>query len=143
MKQKLISLLFLLGLPFTVFAAMPTQPASAQAQPLQQFAICGDSLFGIFPTWSKYIQDSCDSEVELNNINDFWLIGLAAFEIITRLAGFIAVGFLITGGFFYMTSQGNPQKIAGAQKTILMAVIGLAVAFLSTAIVNFVGRTLG
>ena len=50
----------------------------------------------------------------------------------------IGVVFVLIGGINYMTSQGDAAKVEKAKKTILYAVIGLVIAALSFAIVNFV-----
>ena len=57
--------------------------------------------------------------------------------------GIIAVIVIIVGGVFYMTSQGDPGKVARAKNAILYAVIGLLVVLLSFAIVNFVLTNIG
>ncbi len=53
----------------------------------------------------------------------YWLVGILAFAAI------------IYGGFQYMTAGGNPEAAANGQKTILYAVIGLALAALAYGIV--------
>ncbi len=52
--------------------------------------------------------------------------------------GIVAVIMLIVGGFRYVLSNGNEKSVSGAKDTILYAVIGIVVALLSFAIVNFV-----
>lgn len=52
--------------------------------------------------------------------------------------GIIAVIFIIIGGIRYVVSQGDEKSIQGAKNTILYAVIGLVIAILAFAIVNFV-----
>jgi len=52
--------------------------------------------------------------------------------------GIISVIVVIIGGVFYITSQGEPDKIKRAKNAILYAVIGLIISLLSFAIVNFV-----
>ena len=54
------------------------------------------------------------------------------------VAGIVAVVAIIIGGLRYILSQGNEKAIEGAKNTILYAVIGLIVAVLAYAIVNFV-----
>lgn len=54
------------------------------------------------------------------------------------ILGAIAVIMIIIGGIRYATSNGDPGSIKGAKDTILYAVIGLIVAILAYAIVNFV-----
>ncbi|MCX6805318.1 MAG: hypothetical protein NT114_01325 [Patescibacteria group bacterium] len=58
--------------------------------------------------------------------------------------GFVSVVMLIIGGFRYVLSNGNEKSVTGAKDTILYAIIGLVVALLAFAIVNFVlGRFTG
>lgn len=52
--------------------------------------------------------------------------------------GIVAVIMLIVGGFRYVLSGGNEKNTAAAKDTILYAIIGIVVALLSYAIVNFV-----
>ena len=62
------------------------------------------------------------------------LILTAVFSII----GVVAVVMIILGGISYATSQGDPGKVKKGKDTILYGVIGLIVALLAFAIVNFV-----
>ncbi len=59
-------------------------------------------------------------------------------NIILFLIGAVAVIMIIIGGFRYVVSGGDSSGVEGAKNTILYAVIGLIVAALSFAIVNFV-----
>jgi hypothetical protein len=52
--------------------------------------------------------------------------------------GMIAVVMIVIGGIRYTTSNGDSGSIKSAKDTILYAVIGLIVAIMSYAIVNFV-----
>ena len=45
---------------------------------------------------------------------------------------------IILGGISYATSQGDPGKVKKGKDTILYGIIGLVVALLAYAIVNFV-----
>lgn len=73
----------------------------------------------------------------------FLLIGLAILQDLVRVAALVAVGFVIFGGFKYITSQGAPEDTKEAQKTIVDALIGLAFAVLAAGIVGFIGNRLG
>ena len=61
---------------------------------------------------------------------------------IIGISGLIAVIFVVIGGINYMTSGGDTGKIEKAKKTLLYAVIGLAITVLAFAITNFVIRVL-
>lgn len=56
--------------------------------------------------------------------------------------GAISVLMLIVGGVRYTLSGGNEKSVSAAKNTILYAVIGVVVAILAWAIVNFVITTL-
>ena len=57
---------------------------------------------------------------------------------ILYVVGIIAVIMLIIGGIRYVTSGGDSKKVTDAKNTVLYAIIGLIIAFLAYAIVNFV-----
>lgn len=57
--------------------------------------------------------------------------------------GAISVIMLIWGGLRYITSGGDSKKITNAKNTILYAIIGLVIAVLAFAIINFVLNTIG
>lgn len=59
-------------------------------------------------------------------------------NILLFVIGAISVIMLIIGGIRYTTSAGNSTAVTGAKNTILYAIIGLIVAFLAYAIVNWV-----
>src|SRR5262245_61765220 len=107
-------------------------------QLLSFFASAGDpcqprsgSFFG-FPTWYKYLtgiqQTDGGCDVNLTGLSDIWKIAAAALEILLRLGGLIAVGFIIFGGFKLLTSQGDPEGVKSGKNTITNAVVGLAIA---------------
>ena len=57
---------------------------------------------------------------------------------ILYIVGIIAVIMLIIGGIRYVISGGDAKKVTDAKNTVLYAIIGLIIAFLAFAIVNFV-----
>lgn len=52
--------------------------------------------------------------------------------------GIVSVIMLVYGGLRYIISGGDSKKVTDAKNTILYAIIGLIIAFLSYAIVHFV-----
>lgn len=64
-------------------------------------------------------------------------------NIILYVLGVVAVIMIIIGGFRYVVSGGDSSAVTGAKNTILYAVIGLIVAILAYAIVNFVIKSIG
>lgn len=59
-------------------------------------------------------------------------------NILLFIVGIIAVIMIIVGGIMYTTSGGESGGVTKAKNTILYSVIGLVVAILAYAIVNFV-----
>ncbi len=57
--------------------------------------------------------------------------------------GMIAVIMIVIGGIRYTTSNGDAQQTKSAKDTIMYAIVGLAVAVMAYAIVNFVLARLG
>ena len=57
---------------------------------------------------------------------------------ILGVIGLVAVVVVILGGIQFVTSTGDPAKTKKAKDTILYGIIGLVVALLAFAIVNFV-----
>lgn len=112
-------------------------------QLLSNFAADNCSHFLGFPTWYEYVHaaGSC-STIQIDNINDVWLIVAAIIEILLRLAGMFAVAFIIYGGFQYLTSQAEPDAVNNARKTIINALVGLAIAILASVTVNFIAGSI-
>lgn len=59
-------------------------------------------------------------------------------QLIAGLAGLIATGFFVVGGFTYITSSGNPEKLDQAKRTLFYSAIGLAIVIAAFVISNIV-----
>ncbi len=115
------------------------------------------TFFGI-PPWYEYLiksgaLKSTDSGciININFINQtthkldlsvLTLAGLGIFDILLRVAGLVAVGYVIYGGFQYQTSQGEPEKVRHAQGTIINALVGVAIVIIAASVVAFIGNRL-
>ena len=62
---------------------------------------------------------------------------------ILYIVGIVSVIMLIWGGIRYILSGGDNKKVTDAKNTILYAIIGLIIAILAFAIVNFVLNAIG
>ena len=114
------------------------------------------NFLGLVP-WYQYldygpIENLTDNQAgQYCGINNFTLLGsdsdiplilLAVVDDLIRVAGLIAVIFVIYGGIMYATSQGNPDQAAKAQSTIVNALIGLVLAVVAVTVVTFIGKAL-
>lgn len=59
-------------------------------------------------------------------------------QLIAGLAGLIATGFFVVGGFTYITSSGNPEKLDQAKRTLFYSATGLAIVIAAFVISNIV-----
>ena len=92
------------------------------------------------PAGTKRAGDSVSSLAECNIVKDDSLIDTiqVIINVILGVLGLVAVVVIILGGVTYVTSSGDPGKIKKAKDTILYGIIGLFIALLAYAIVNFV-----
>lgn len=63
-------------------------------------------------------------------------------NILLFIIGAVAVIMLIIGGVRYVVSAGDQNAVTSAKNTILYAIIGIVIAFLAYAAVNFVSNQL-
>lgn len=148
-----VSFLFL----FTFMQFMTPGGIVTQAQPQGGGAsgkACAKTFLGLKP-WFYYLPGeafqagTCDITNfsflgdGANRKSDIPAVVLAVTDSVIRLAGLIAVAYVIVGGVYYITSQGEPDKARRALQTIINALIGLAVVIVSAAIISFLGNKLG
>lgn len=101
---------------------------------------CGGSFLGLKSWW-------CGLEMNGNTVKQpenedqlkSYVLTIVSNIVDDLLAvvGIIAFGFLIYGGYLYITCEGEPSKATKAKSTITGAVIGLIISILSTAIIGF------
>ena len=91
---------------------------------------------------SGSINGSADSLAECNIEKDdsFWPTITTIINVVLGLIAVIAVIMIIIGGIECTVSRGDATKVKKAKDTIIYSVIGLVIALLSFAIVNFVLR---
>ena len=94
------------------------------------------STVGAYDVWQ-----ACDGNSDAAVCND----DTKVFDMVTKvvnvllfLLGIVCVGMIVMAGARYASSGGDAALITKAKNTILYAVIGLVVAILAYAIVNFV-----
>lgn len=93
------------------------------------------------PTGSLHAGEDKGSLAECNleeTTNNLMSTVSTIINVIIGVVGIVSVIFIVIGGLSYVTSAGDPGKTKKAKDTILYAVIGLIVAVLAFAIVNFV-----
>ncbi len=117
--------------PSVVYAVGPTpQPTPA---PTQGAHPCpnGQGTYNKSPAECGVIPDENTETDLMGRVKD-------AINVVLSVVGVVAVVVIIIGGISFITSQGDASKVTKARNTILYGVVGLAVALLAYAIVNFV-----
>ncbi|USN96554.1 MAG: hypothetical protein H6797_05855 [Candidatus Nomurabacteria bacterium] len=113
----------LLGIMTTVgLATAPLLPSTVLAQSPIDSIQGGVTSVGGTQTGTQDLQDKIKTVV----------------NVLLFLLGAVAVIMIIIGGIRYATSNGDAQAVKSAKDVVLYAVIGLVVAILAYAIVNFV-----
>lgn len=131
-----------------LFATTVGGMAATVAAPQTTYAAC-DARLLTMPAWYNGLTegggDNCriKSPTEAGGISKFiWTIALNIIEMILHIVGYIAVGFIIFGGYKYMISAGSPDGMVKARKTITNAIVGLLISIFSIAIVNLISGAL-
>ncbi len=128
MKNKIINLLFGLAL---AFAIVPFVNASVSAMDFD--FVSGGVRGGI---------EAARGEGQPSDLMGDSGIFKKITDIMLFAVGILSVIMLIVGGMHYVISGGKKESVASAKNTILYAIVGLIVALLSYAIVNFVVNVL-
>jgi len=113
--------------------------------------VCGLSTVAtVSPTYAIMCMDGTESpngkldgckeyeDIAKNGQTDLTSVVKTIINVVIGVVGFVAVFMMIIGGISFITSQGDAAKVTKARNTILYGVVGLVVAILAFAIVNFV-----
>ena len=110
-----IAFVGLLGVSSLAAASLLTSDASAQV--------------------SSGINAATTSEMQGKSVNN--TVG-SIVNILLWVVGILSVTMIVWSGFKYITSAGDTSKLASAKSTLIYAVVGLIIAIMAYAIVNFV-----
>ncbi len=144
-KNWTMAVLFAVFASGSIVAAIAPMTASAGtaatcAEPLLTFPVWYRGLVGPAPDCNLLSPDALNTKPAgqpSNGLSNFiWRIVLNVTEIGLQVVGYISVGFILYGGFQFLTSQGSSEGSVKARKTILNAVVGLVISIASIAIVN-------
>lgn len=146
MKKLLITILIAVT-AWAGFSMLSPAPVSA-APP------CNDRTFLTFYPWYRGLvneDENCTFKkvgVETGVSGDptpditlsafIWTIILNILSIMFGIIGYLAIGFLIFGGYLYVLARGDPGRIAKGKSTVIRAIIGLIVCILASLISNLI-----
>ncbi len=136
-KQLMVAAMMVVSFGAGMVALSPSAHAAGKCS----------SSFLTFPAWYDGLTDgNCrlkspsklggNEETKLTRY--IFRIVLNVLEIALQLVAYISAGFIIYGGFKYLTVASDANKITAARTTIQNAVVGLVLSFLSIAIVTLI-----
>lgn len=130
MTKKLIAL----GLGMALCMSMVAVPALAQDDDDDSYApISADDLLRVEGGEGETIGD-----VAGLGQADLATVIATIIRAILGFLGVVAVVIILWGGFLWMTSGGQDEKVRNARKLIIMGIIGLAIVLAAYAIASFV-----
>lgn len=126
LKKLLLSILSLSILSLPLFSTAPAAYAEDNVH-------C-TYLLGM-PSWD------CGSDYQNINNQDtlsqsIWIIVANIATSITIVATYLAIAYVLYGGYKYIFANGNASKVAGGKNTLNRAFIGLAIALSASVILN-------
>lgn len=150
LKKLFITLAFavFIAAPIVTIVATPVTYAVTVA-PAKIDSTCDVSILGIPPWYKGMSSRDADGTCSIASPTDgklstfIWHIALNVITIGLYLAGYIAVGFVLFGGFQFLTGGDNPSKVEKARQTILNALIGLVISIASVVVVNLIFGIIG
>lgn len=145
MRRLLVAILIAASLFGAVLA-----PSVALSTP--SYAACSDKpILGVTVWYRGLVKEKtdgngnkyCSVEPDGSNLTKFvTMIALNIIQAGFAIAAYVAVFFIIKGGFTYMLSAGSSDGMSNAKKTITNAAIGLVIVLLSAAIINTIASIL-
>ena len=100
--------------------------------------VAPSALAGCPDTGYKEVNGACVPIINEEQDDNLWGTASTIINWILGIVGFLAVVMIIVGGINYTLSAGDANNVKKAKDTILYGIIGLVIALLAAAIVNFV-----
>lgn len=136
---------------FIFFVAAPVATTTLSPSVSAASSGCDTSFLGI-PPWYRGLTTGSGANCTVISPNDpsvgglqnfIWRIVLNGIQMALVISAYIAIFFILYGGFLYITGGGNAAQIEKGRKSIFNAVIGLVIAMGSIAITNFIFTIIG
>ena len=111
-----------------------TTPPDQNRTALEKCEEANDPDFLSFPRWHRGLECDADGSIRIEGgeIGDIvFKIALNIVDIMLRLIGILAVGFIIWGGIQYILARGEPEKAKNGLNTIIRAAIGMVIAMIA------------
>lgn len=133
--KKLSKLFIIIATLISLNGILNTLPTYAESSASDGLGSCR-SFLGM-TSWDCGIGNWGGTSIENNNISkNIWIIVANISNDIVVIAAYLILGYVIYGGYLYMSAAGDPGKAASGRKTLTQAFIGLAIVLSAKVIVN-------
>ncbi len=92
----------------------------------------------LLPDLFSGLRASGKCDVQFTGLNSIVVLLTNIIQILLAVSGIIAVGMIIAGGIFYITSSGDPSRIKKAKDVLVNAIVGLMIVLLAFGAVAYV-----
>lgn len=140
--MKLKALVLAVGVVLSGLAGSLVMPGVAYAEGEEEAAVAANVTC---PAGSKRTSAPTYADCNLPEdlpTQDVPTVAQTIINVMVSVVGIVAVAVIVIGGILYVTSTGEAAKTKRAQQAILYGVVGLVVAILAYAIVNFVLKSI-
>ena len=134
----------------TTVMALALLITTSQATPAYAALPVGDggggsscnSNFFTFPAWHAGLRKDGNCRILISKLNDIWIVAFNILNIAIQVGAYTAAFVIFFMIFKMVTARGDPGKISSAGLGIRNAIIGLIIALISVAIVQFVTNSI-
>ena len=134
--EKIVVACLMLVAAFSLITSFTTNQAYAAAP---TYKPCTYTFLGM-KSWDCNLEDWNQEDNIKKNIRQ--IIENIGEDAVT-IVGYVALGFIVWGGYLYMMSSGDPGKAMSAKKTITRAIIGLLIVASAKIIFNAIVSAFG
>ena len=131
LKKVLIFVIILLSTFTTITLINKSSVYAANDVRIDTTTPCPDFL-GLTSWDCNVVAPQSESELSAN----IWIIAANVLKDISVIAAYLVVGYVIYGGYLYMFSSGDTNKVTAGKKTLTHAFIGLAIVILANVIIG-------
>lgn len=116
-------------------------PGQATLGPTCNAQTGGVIAFLALKSWDECLKHDSNGVPQITSLDDIWRIGIIVVETLIKIAGYLAVGFIIWGGIKYLKSQGEPSELTAARQIITNALIGFIICMVAVSIIELIAGT--
>lgn len=138
MKKIILALAILVASIATSVTLLPQDTYAAACEQPGQHILGLRAWYDGIATGDPCTVPSDAFKGEDNIKKNVWLVVLNIASSVLGVVGYLAICFVIWGGYQYMLARGDPSKVVRGKKTIINALVGLVICVLASTISGMV-----